>query len=464
MSDAAWQRDMAQLVEERIGVRLRTDEPESLVQFVAARVRALNLSRPGSYVNYLRAEARDGPEFSRLTAVCTNGQTFFNRDETQLRAAVLAVKELFAAQQRPLWIWSAGCASGEEPYSMALLLYQTGLPAYIMASDINAEALGAAQKAVYVTWSLRNVSEEIRERFFAQQEERYILKDKVRNMVEFCQHNLVVDPIPPPRGGPAGWDIILCRNVFIYYAPATTAQVLTRMAAALQPNGWLFIGASETVQESQVPLRAQDIGGRVALRRRGPTPVPPVAPLQGEKAPAPAAAVTPHQGYQEAILLLAKSDRAAALTALQAVTAGQPDHVLAWLLLGHVWLQQHTFDNALEAYTQAQARGPLWAEIHYFQGLVHRKLNNLEQAEQALRRALFLEPDYWPASYLLAGIFDRQGRPSLSRRELLHTQNAIRSSRTAPFRSYVDFSTALRLSASEVLTACAQRLAPAKRA
>ena len=102
---------------------------------------------------------------------------------------------------------------------------------------------------------------------------------------------------------------------------------------------------------------------------------------------------------------------------------------MGWLLLGHLHMNAHTFNDALDAYLKAQEHAPLLPEGHYFQGVVHRKVGELDLSEQSLRRALFLSPNFWPASFMLAGIYKRQNCPSLQRKELMFTLQVIEGER-----------------------------------
>ena len=181
--DTTWQGALSQLIEERIGVRLRLSDPwETLAPFVQARINALNLPSPGSYLRYLRTEPANGTEFVRLVAVCTNGQTSFLRDEEQLRGLCHCALKLWQKRQRPLQVWSAGCSTGEEPFSLALF-HEAKIQANILATDINPDVVENAKQATFNARSLRHVPNEMRAAYFKARGESFAIQGPLLSMI-----------------------------------------------------------------------------------------------------------------------------------------------------------------------------------------------------------------------------------------------------------------------------------------
>lgn len=151
---------------------------------------------------------------------------------------------LLAKKRLPLRFWSAGCASGEEPYSLAFMLINM-LPRTcweIMASDISNRALTAAMAGVYPEKALKNLNpEEIALIFDPVEENLFQIKNRLRQCVTFFHHNLFFDPYPP------NLDVVLCRNVIIYFTEKAKKEVFTKIAQALHPGGLLFVGGSEQI-------------------------------------------------------------------------------------------------------------------------------------------------------------------------------------------------------------------------
>ncbi len=191
-------------------------------------------------------------------------ETYFWRHPDQLAALSAVV----LGAREPLAIWSAGCSSGEEPYSVAIALLEAGREGRgdrIVATDVSERLLGAARRGCYATWALRRLPPALAARHFSGGDERRV-SDAVRAPVELRRHNLVADPPP------GSFDVVLCRNVLIYFDPAVAAAVLYRLVDALRPGGHLVLGPVELALASPLGLEWIDEAGATLLRR------PPAAP------------------------------------------------------------------------------------------------------------------------------------------------------------------------------------------
>ncbi|WP_172751261.1 protein-glutamate O-methyltransferase CheR [Ensifer sp. LCM 4579] len=174
-------------------------------------------------------------------------ETHFFRDSEQfelLRHTVLPD----LCQRRagaPVRIWSAGCASGEEPCSLAILCAEDGHPVRISASDISMKALAEAVEAEYGEWSLRETGEYLKRRYFLQCGDRYRLRTDVARSVRFTRVNLGFDRLPAPDRGLAGFDLILCRNVLVYLDAADLMRVAEELFTCLTEGGWLLTAPTD---------------------------------------------------------------------------------------------------------------------------------------------------------------------------------------------------------------------------
>lgn len=145
----------------------------------------------------------------------------------------------------PARIWSAGCASGEEPYSLAILCAEDGYPVRISASDISMKALAEAVDAEYGEWSLRDMGEYMKRRYFLQCDDRYRLTPDVARSVRFTKLSLGFDRLPAPERGLAGFDLILCRNVLVYLDAADVMRIAGELFACLAEGGWLLTAPTD---------------------------------------------------------------------------------------------------------------------------------------------------------------------------------------------------------------------------
>jgi chemotaxis protein methyltransferase CheR len=192
-------------------------------------------------------------EFNALAPDLTVGETYFFRNNEQFRAlAEVALPERMRVQRNPkiLRLLSAGCASGEEPYSMAIIARETILdPSWevsIRAVDLNPAVLEKAARARYSSWALRDTAPDLQRQWFRPDGREMVLAESVRGAVMFNAGNLASDD--PELWQPAAYDVVFCRNVLMYFAPEEMRASIARIARSLAPGGFLFLGHAETLR------------------------------------------------------------------------------------------------------------------------------------------------------------------------------------------------------------------------
>lgn len=223
--------------------RLRDAVSRSLGQSDPENALARIVARPDLQAGFLE----------RLTGTLTVGESFFFRNAHHfqvLRETVLPQILAENTARREVRVWSAGCATGEEPYSIAILLDQmlrtvSGWQVSILGTDLNPEFLQRAREARYRPWSFRQTDIHQNREYFRVAGDTYRLTDRLREQVRFATLNLVKDVYPSPLTGTVGLDLILFRNVAIYLKPEVTAAILQRFYQALRPGGWLLLGETE---------------------------------------------------------------------------------------------------------------------------------------------------------------------------------------------------------------------------
>ncbi len=195
-----------------------------------------------------------------LTAIPPCGETCFLRHAEQLEA----LRSLLPAldQGEALSCWSAGCASGAEPLSLAMLLREAGRSGdRILATDCSAEELAAARAARYGDWVLRRLDQARRDRWFHRGDAGWEPARELREMVDYRLHDLRSEP-PPWR-----FDLVLCRNVLIYFDAAGARRALDRLLSALRPGGLLLLGPVELPLARDLPAEELRVGRATLLRR-----------------------------------------------------------------------------------------------------------------------------------------------------------------------------------------------------
>jgi chemotaxis protein methyltransferase CheR len=372
---------------------------------LCARGWALASAHPEGPLPWLGAMlnlSTDAPAWAALLGQAANRQTSFFRDPDQLEALGRTLAARARALGRPLRLWSAACATGEEAWSLAMVCVERGLDAELVASDLMASHLEQAREGQYTAWSLRNVNAALRERHLVPSGPLHVVGEPLRQRVQFVQHNLLEPPTGPVRGP---WDLILCCNVLIYFQRAQADAALKRLARELAPGGLLVLSAAESMPTIPQGLVAEARHGQVWYVR-AEDEAPAQAPLP-EWTPSPA----------EAEPLSEPQPRPT-----EPLTRGPLVEALAH---GHRLLAAHDFAGARAAYEEAHTLAPDQAEPLLFLGLLWRKAADWAAARTALEQALFLAPRWWVASYLLQGVYVRLGDAAGAQRERERTRHLL---------------------------------------
>ncbi len=249
--------EVARALAESAGVSLGAGLDHALRDGLEAAATALGAT-PDEIAR--RIADRDADALAALVEHAVVGETTFWRHPEQLEAFTRLVRRAAG----PLRIWSAGCATGEEPYSVAIALLEAGRLGAgdrILATDVSTRALAAAAAGTYRPRALRKLPREL-DGWFEPGDPRRV-RPEVRNLVSFVRQNLVADPVP--LGG--AFDVVFCRNVLIYFSPETAAAALYRLVGALVPGGTLVLGPVEVPLAAPLALEWIEDGGATLLRR-----------------------------------------------------------------------------------------------------------------------------------------------------------------------------------------------------
>jgi chemotaxis protein methyltransferase CheR len=381
-------QEILALVEERSGMVFA---PNRRMEAEAGIARAMKRAGADDLAAYLVLVRGDGMAFDDLVDALRVGETHFMRDPDQMD---LVRRELLPALKRcraggaPPRVWSAGCATGEEAYSLAILIEEEGLAsgAIVLGTDLSTAALEKARVGSYSDWSMRGVSAQFLQDYFRHAGGRRILVDRIRTMVRFERLNLV-GPEDYAAAGACGMDVILCRNVLIYFGHETAGRIAARLYDCLADGGALLTAGADLRLGEHAPFEVEVT--RAGLVYRRPCPAPAVA------APAPAPA---------------RPAQAAPSPPLKALPpAPEPD-------LGREAFERVTrhanAKGAKEAERIAQAalrRHPLDAQLHYLRATLLVALDHGEDAEHEAGRALYLDPSLAVAHFLLGTLLRKRG-------------------------------------------------------
>ncbi|MBN1993172.1 MAG: tetratricopeptide repeat protein [Anaerolineae bacterium] len=440
-------------------------------------------------------------EMNRLIKNLAVGETHFFRDQPQFDAlanhilpALIARKRAEAAVVGPglqpqLRIWSAGCATGEEPYSIAILLKEL-IPdlddwrILILATDLNQEALTRAREAVYSDWSFRELRAKMfRPRYFSQESRpgmlpdgfhspfsrlRYRLRRDIRQMVTFAPLNLAEDDYPAVHNYAYSMDLILCRNVTIYFTEKTTRQIIARFYNTLVEGGWLVVGHSEPCLVIYRDFHAVSFPGALFYQKTGrPAPwpetwewldrdeeaeelsphlknrscpnlsteqfpsaitpsietdiilpppdsgPPPPSDISLSPDPGPDSSASPSlsepDSYQKAQALLNRGYIKEAIAELNRKLTITPDFAPAYTLLGRAYANMGRWAEARQWCQNAIVLDNLQAEAYFVLAQVHQHQNDLEPAINILKKAIYLERGEPLFHFTLASLYKKSG-------------------------------------------------------
>ncbi len=250
-----------QLITAHTGLQIRPQDRSALSQKLLIRMKASKIADPEKYYQLLTATSCESKnEWRELVLLLTTTESYFMRDQGQFSLLRKVIFPKLIEQKRNLHqtlgtqptlrIWSAGCSTGEEPYSLAIILKQLiadwgEWKILILGTDINEKVIEKAQQGLYSPWSFRLVDPQVQKQYFNQREIEWKINRELRESVNFSCINLITDDVPNIYKNIYNIDLILCRNVFVYFEPKYITLVLKKFANTLSSGGYLITGHAE---------------------------------------------------------------------------------------------------------------------------------------------------------------------------------------------------------------------------
>jgi chemotaxis protein methyltransferase CheR len=426
---------LSDVIAAQMGLHFPRARWHDLERGIRAAARELDFPDVAACTQALVSSPLSQHQIAILAGHLTIGETYFFREPlvfAMLEEKILpALMHTRRERTRRLRIWSAGCATGEEPYSIAISI-KRAIPdrrdweITLLATDINPRFQQTAAEGVYRDWSFRDTPPWIKAQYFCRQPGgRWAILATIQKMVTFARLNLVDDVYPSPLTNTMAMDVIFCRNVLMYLAPEQAKKVVYKLYQALAHGGWLIVSPSETSQTLFSSFRPVNIPGAILYRKgaSGELPVAsgalPVASQSAVECQIPRQG-SPHETqcskpeeptlYREALALYQQGHYTAVEEILAKVGMHDHSNTQALALLARVCANQGRLTEARQWCERALATDRLNAGMHYLRATILQEQGAVDEAVLALRRALYLDQNFVPAHMAMGTLALRQGR------------------------------------------------------
>ncbi len=461
----------SRFISRTMGLHTKDERLSDLAQKVVSISRDFGYEDSEECMLWLMSAPLSREQSDILARSLTIGETYFLRDPQSYRVLeeqVLA--EIISARrtgEKCLRIWSAGCSTGEEPYTIAILLSRI-LPdpddwnIMLLATDINPVALEKGRQGVYGNWSFRDAPPWLMDYFRKRKDGRFEIIPRIRNMVRFSYLNLAEESYPSLLNGTNAIDIIFCRNVMLYFEPILIEKMIVKFHNALQDGGWLFVSPAEVACRSFDGFSCRRFPGAVAYRKGdhgesrelwsgAPEPsarpaavlnagTPPrtlhelpavFLPAPAEHKPAfdtvaessDAEKIPSRDRYQEAVALYDEGSYESAAVKAREILEESPDNADALELLAKSYANLGKLAEARQCCEDAIAADKLRAHNHYLLSIILDEQGELDEAAAALKRVLYIDHDFVLAHFALGNMNRQAGKKKESERNF---GNALR--------------------------------------
>ena len=447
--------ELSEFVRSQTGLHFSGERWADLERGIEKAAQEFGFEGPEQCIRWLVSSHLDISQIEILASNLTVGETYFFREANAfdvLESRILPeLIDSRRSDRKYIRIWSAGCATGEEPYSLAILLDRITTDSKdweitVLATDINPRFLEKATRGVYREWSFRNTPSWVKERYFRKRDGVYEILPRIKEMVTYSYLNLVKDAFPSLLNGTNAMDIIFCRNVLMYFDHPHMERVTRKLYRSLAEGGCLFVGTSEvphvaagelvsvrfpgiTVfkRDSTSPQRFIDLAPEDAAWEPAFEPLEPEVPTLQEPAPlspeAEPTTVTAEPDIYEGALALYEQgrypDAAEKLTSLLKTDEGNSG---AMKLLARAYANQGMLEKAHEWCAAAIAVDKTDPAYHYLIATIYVEQGENDEAIRSLKRSLYLDPDFVLAHFALGNLLLREGKGQRAEKYL---QNAL---------------------------------------
>ncbi len=439
--DANKIREIKRVISENTGLNTQRFDNKAVAMEIDQRVRALNLFGIDDYCAYINnGTVAANKEFQELAIFLTTEESYFCRDKGHFNLLEISIlPELIKRRkkERKLSIWSAGCSTGQEPYSIAIVLDKLisnidDWDISILGTDINNESIMRAKQGCYNKWSLRTVELNIIDRYFQKRGNKWKLVEPIRKMVRFNPGNLIADSFPTIELH--NIDLIICRNVFIYFTHEAVRAVANKFAATLSDNGYLLVGHGELSFKRVNCLRSKIYPQATIYQRKESatfkvshkdTKKNFVAPKVCQSPSLPTSNIhsniskvdkpeikhevktnrkVKHAALMsEAERLFENGSYSKVINTLESYLNNVPCDIEICYILAKSYANLAQHDEAVKCLQMALIYDPFSAKIYHMLAQIARDRGDMKEEKEMLNKTLYLDPSFLPA-YLELGV------------------------------------------------------------
>ncbi|WP_204103083.1 MULTISPECIES: CheR family methyltransferase [Spirulina sp. CCY15215] len=452
------------LIAKRTGLEIQEHNRKTLGEAIQSRMKSLHLSAFNSYYDLLITEVpEDSQEWQNLICLLTNPESYFFRDRGQfslLERYVLPQLIKRRQKTKTLRLWSAGCSTGEEAYSLAIVLDRLLLDSdrwnvLILGTDINRGMLQRAKEGLYGNWSFRASETALQQQYFHATDHGYLLHDRLRQRVRFQYCNLT-NCADLSDSKPDFFDLIVCRNVFIYFTQSAIEKTLQTFSRSLSSDGYFLTGHAELYGQNSTLFKSEifpesilyqkNIQGaeteprspikdnpRLINREEPFFPLPQTyietsteqknrstAILPSDSLYYPATAsppfavanqtqITPETLLQNAETLFLQKEFTAAIANAENALKLKPQSFDAFYLLAQIYANSGKYQQAIQCCQQALKIDVFSVKIYYLIAQIARECGRTSEEKQYYKKILYLEPHSISAYRELAYLYEREG-------------------------------------------------------
>lgn len=441
-------------IKNRLGIIVHSHQLNDLKKLITQGCKKFHCS-PAEFFYQLQSSSDQSSLLEDVIAKITVGETYFFRDKKQMELLCKSILPQLIMRKRQenhlvLRIWSAGCATGEEIYTLAIFLYEllpdiSAWKLNLLGTDINTGSLHKALQASYSDWSLRSTSNKYKSTYFNKENKHHVLKEIIKNLAKFDYLNLNTDNFPSIYNGTNAQDIILCRNVLIYFDAKIIANLMQKFSQCLVPGGYLILGASDPIEIKSTNLIFHYDKGIIfskplfdekekllAKEVREPLHLRKIAPVKAKLGDVnswlkPQPKLARKVDLQKISQLLEQGDWLEALAQINIYQAEGKELASLLSLKGTVLANLGKLEDAKLVFEQSLNMDSTNKNIYFSYALTLVELNRFQDAEKALRQTLFIDHQFVAGHYQLGILLLRIKKYSAGLKCLHNALNIVKT-------------------------------------